>query len=99
MRSNVGSYDAAARFVVGSALLVAANHGHAWALVGFAVVLTAAGFCPLYALFRFSTVSAEGRTHRCGSARAAITRESSMGSSRMPASPPGRDRVFGAKRR
>jgi hypothetical protein len=55
MKANVGSYDAAARFVAGCALLLLANHGHRWGLAGLAIIATAVGFCPLYWLFRIQT--------------------------------------------
>lgn len=55
MKANVGSYDAAARFVAGCTMLIFANHGQRWGLAGFALLLTCAGWCPLYGLLRIGT--------------------------------------------
>jgi hypothetical protein len=59
MNSNVGSYDAAVRFVVGCGLLALANHGHGWGLAGIALLGSAGGICPLYALLRLNTAACD----------------------------------------
>ena len=61
MKKNVGSYDAAVRFLVGCAVLYLGVNGLGWwALLGFLPVLSAiAGFCPLYWLFGLDTASWE----------------------------------------
>ena len=52
MKANVGSYDCAARFVIGCLVLLAANHFHSWwGLLGILPILNAiVSFCPLYAV-------------------------------------------------
>lgn len=55
MKANVGTYDAAARFVAASVLLILANHGYRWGLAGFALAISCAGFCPIYWLLRLDT--------------------------------------------
>lgn len=76
MKTNVGSFDAAVRFVAGCGLLLLGNHGLGWwGLIGFVPILTAiCAFCPAYALLSVSTtawdrrVQTEART-RPGRAR------------------------------
>jgi hypothetical protein len=64
MKHNVGSFDAAARTLLGFAVLVIGHHLRSWwALVGIVPLLSAVtAFCPLYAIFRFDTCAqdAEG---------------------------------------
>jgi len=57
MKTNVGSYDAAIRFVVGCILLgYGAHHLNPWGLLGFIPIMTAAtGCCPLYYPFHIDT--------------------------------------------
>jgi len=57
MKTNVGSYDSAARFVVGSLVCMWGLHYETWwGLVGLLPVITGiAGFCPLYTLFHINT--------------------------------------------
>jgi len=64
MKRNIGSYDAAVRFVVGCGLIATVNHNLGpWGLVGFVPVLTAAfGFCPLYRLFHLDTSACDRST-------------------------------------
>jgi len=65
MKKNVGSYDAAVRFVVGCGLLVMFNHNYgSWCLLGLVPIVTATiGFCPAYRLFRFETTSCDTHEH------------------------------------
>lgn len=57
MKANVGSYDAAVRFIAGCIIIgVGAHHENWWGLVGLVPLLTAcASFCPLYVPFHFDT--------------------------------------------
>ncbi len=57
MKHNVGSFDAAARTLVGLAILALGHHERSWwALAGFVPILVAAiEFCPIYWLFGWST--------------------------------------------
>jgi hypothetical protein len=57
MKHNVGSYDAAIRFVLGCVILfIGLKLKSWWGLVGFAPLLTSAcAFCPLYWVFRIDT--------------------------------------------
>lgn len=50
MKKNVGSYDAAVRFVGGCGLLILFNHHYGWwTLIGAIPIITATiGFCPAY---------------------------------------------------
>ncbi len=59
MTHNVGSYDAAARTVLGIAGVMVGHHYETWwALAGFVPVLTAiVAFCPAYALLGINTCS------------------------------------------
>ena len=61
MKTNVGSYDAAVRFILGCVLLeVGAHHLSWWGLVGFIPIFSAAfAFCPLYAPFHFNTTACD----------------------------------------
>ena len=57
MKTNVGSYDAGVRFLIGCAVLFMSVNGLGWwALLGLVPMLTAAcSFCPLYLLFHLDT--------------------------------------------
>jgi len=57
MKSNVGSYDAAVRFVLGCLILGIGNHTHSWwGLLGLVPIVTSfAGYCPLYLPFHIDT--------------------------------------------
>ena len=57
MKTNIGSYDEAIRFVGGCLIGLWGVHVESWwGLVGLIPVLTAAiGYCPLYALCRIDT--------------------------------------------
>ena len=57
MKHNVGSYDAAIRYVTAWVLvIVALNHGIHWAWPIVPLLVTAGlGFCPLYRLFHWDT--------------------------------------------
>ena len=59
MKHNVGSYDAAVRFVGGCLIMMVGVHTHHWwGLVGLVPVVTATcGFCPLYWPFHIDTRS------------------------------------------
>jgi hypothetical protein len=61
MKTNVGSYDGAVRFVVGCVILVLGGHFLSWwGLIGFIPILTAVfGFCPAYLSFHFSTTACD----------------------------------------
>jgi hypothetical protein len=57
LRRNVGSFDSAARAVIGSGLLIAANHrvpGTRWAGLAW-LVCAVARFCPLWWVLRINT--------------------------------------------
>jgi hypothetical protein len=65
MRENVGSIDRAIRVALGLLLLLLVKFGPAtpWGYLGFVPLLTGAfGWCPLYALFRISTVPRSPQT-------------------------------------
>jgi len=57
MKHNVGSFDAAVRFVLGCAILfVGVRLQSRWGLVGFVPLLTSmCAFCPLYWLLGIDT--------------------------------------------
>ncbi|HVU22611.1 MAG TPA: DUF2892 domain-containing protein [Opitutus sp.] len=56
LKPNVGSADAAVRFVAGIGLLALANHGWRWGWLGIVPVATAiAGFCPVHWLLGRNT--------------------------------------------
>ncbi len=59
MRHNVGSFDAAARAVLGLIIIGVGHHYHTWwGMIGLAPFFTAAfAFCPLYWLFHFDTTA------------------------------------------
>ncbi len=61
MKSNIGSFDVAARFVVGCLIgMWGVQHETWWGLVGLVPVITAlAGYCPLYTLFHIDTTSTD----------------------------------------
>ena len=66
MKANVGSYDCAARFVLGCLILGLAGHGlGVWAWLGLIPILTSiAHFCPLYRLIHVDTDAWEDRFER-----------------------------------
>lgn len=57
MKTNVGSYDAAVRFVLGCLIMGIGNHHDSlWGLIGLIPIFTSlAGFCPLYLPFHIDT--------------------------------------------
>jgi hypothetical protein len=59
MKTNVGSYDAGARFVLGCGVLFMSLNGLGWwGPLGFIPITTAAcGFCPLYWLLGIDTAA------------------------------------------
>lgn len=61
MKTNIGSYDAGVRFIIGCGILFFSVNGLGWwALLGLVPIVTAGvGFCPLYALFRIDTEARE----------------------------------------
>lgn len=61
MKTNVGSYDSAVRFVAGCGLLMLGNHGLGWwGLLGLLPILNAAtGFCLVYAALGISTTACD----------------------------------------
>ena len=65
MKKNVGTFEVAARVVIGMSLLIVANHGHWLAGVAAAVLLGCAAlrFCPLWWILRVNTAQAE-KTYR-----------------------------------
>jgi len=58
MQTNVGSYDAAVRFVFGWLVLFFGAHTENWwGLLGLVPVMSASfAFCPLYLPFHFETL-------------------------------------------
>lgn len=63
MKTNVGSFDGAARFIAGCTILFFGGHGLGWwALLGLIPLLTSAfNFCPLYWVLRIDTAAWEER--------------------------------------
>jgi len=61
MKKNVGSYDAAVRFVLGCGMFATVNHHLGWwGLAGVIPILTAAiGFCPAYRIFHVDTTACD----------------------------------------
>ena len=61
MKTNVGSYDAGVRFILGCvALFFSVNGLGWWGLLGLIPILSAAcSFCPLYWLLRIDTAAWE----------------------------------------
>jgi hypothetical protein len=57
MKSNLGSYDVAVRFVSGCViLLIGTHHESVWGLLGLIPLATALmAFCPLYCVVRVDT--------------------------------------------
>ncbi|MDP1580446.1 MAG: DUF2892 domain-containing protein [Candidatus Didemnitutus sp.] len=57
MKTNIGSYDAGARFVLGCVILFLGVRAESWwGAVGFVPLVTAfLGYCPLYWPFRWDT--------------------------------------------
>ncbi len=64
MKTNVGSYDGAVRFVLGCFILGLGAHYSSWyGLLGLIPVITSiGGFCPLYAVLHVDTTFTD-RTH------------------------------------
>ena len=62
MTHNVGSFDGAARSVLGLVTVIAGHHLESWwALAGFLPVVSAIlGFCPVYLLLGINTCSQDG---------------------------------------
>lgn len=59
MNSNIGTVDRALRIAIGICLIVATLFGFigVWGWIGVVPLLTSMiGFCPLYKLFKFSSV-------------------------------------------
>lgn len=63
MKTNIGSYDAGLRFIVGCFVLGGLVHGWGWwSLAGLALILTAmCEICPIYCLLRLNTARLEER--------------------------------------
>jgi hypothetical protein len=61
MKTNIGSYDGAVRFLGGMYVLHLGIHEiNGWALAGALVIASSiASWCPLYALFHFNTMAAD----------------------------------------
>lgn len=61
MKTNVGSYDGAARFVLGSAFILVAHHYHSWwALLGLLPILSSMfGYCLVYAALGIDTTACD----------------------------------------
>lgn len=61
MKANVGSYDAAARFVVACVIFwLGVHHETWWGLLGLAPLATSvAAFCPLYLPLHIDTTAAD----------------------------------------
>ncbi|ACB77311.1 YgaP family membrane protein [Opitutus terrae] len=61
MKTNVGSFDAAVRFVAGCALLMLGHHYIGWwGLLGLIPIVNAAtGFCLVYAALGISTTACD----------------------------------------
>ena len=65
MHANVGNIDRVIRIAVGIVLISLVRFGPqtAWGYLGFVPLLTGAyGWCPLYALFRVSTIPKSTRS-------------------------------------
>jgi len=63
MNTNIGTVDRALRIAVGLGLLIASLLGYIglWGWIGVVPLLTAfVGFCPLYRLFKVSTLGRQG---------------------------------------
>ncbi len=61
MKSNIGSFDVAVRFVLGCLIgMWGVQQETWWGLVGLVPVITALlGYCPLYTLFHIDTTSTD----------------------------------------
>ena len=61
MKSNIGSFDVAVRFVLGCLIgMCGVQQETWWGLVGLVPVITALlGYCPLYTLFHIDTTSTD----------------------------------------
>lgn len=66
MKTNVGSYDAGVRFLIGCGVLYAGARGLGWwALLGLLPVLSATfGYCPFYHFFGLDTKKWEDDVER-----------------------------------
>ena len=66
MKANVGSYDAAVRFLLGcGALFMTVNGLGWWGLLGFVPIVSGAfSFCPIYWLLNINTASWECQMER-----------------------------------
>lgn len=63
MKHNVGSYDAAVRYVAGWLIMLGGVHfGSWWGWLGVLPLVTAGfAYCPLYRLFRWDTTASDRR--------------------------------------
>jgi hypothetical protein len=61
MKTNLGSYDVAVRFVGGCLIgMWGVQEETWWGFIGLLPVITAlAGYCPLYALFHIDTTASD----------------------------------------
>ena len=61
MKTNLGSYDVAVRFVGGCLIgMWGVQEETGWGFIGLLPVITAlAGYCPLYALFHIDTTASD----------------------------------------
>ena len=61
MKTNVGSYDAGVRFVLGCVILEIGAHSLSWwGALGLVPILSAAfAFCPLYVPFHLNTTACD----------------------------------------
>lgn len=66
MKHNVGSYDAAARFVGGLLIMLWGVHDKSWwGAIGLLPLITSiCAFCPLYVPFGWDTTSADNHPAR-----------------------------------
>ena len=65
MKRNVGTYDSAARVLIGFIILAIAYHYRSWwgAVALFPFVTGALGYCPAYRLFKWDTTDQDEREH------------------------------------
>lgn len=65
MKHNIGSYDSAARVLIGFMIVAVAYHARSWwgalALVPF--LTGALGYCPVYQLFGWDTTAQDEHEH------------------------------------
>ncbi|HLP25229.1 MAG TPA: DUF2892 domain-containing protein [Acidobacteriota bacterium] len=66
MKSNVGSYDAGIRYVLGWLIVIWGVHtGNMWGWLALVPLITAAiAFCPLYCVFHVDTTSTDNHAAR-----------------------------------